>query len=335
MAQAPAGENTGGGRVVPSTDRRTFLKSALGGASAAALPSLGLGGLGLAACSGGGQAADLATTPLADKLTLLTGPRGVNMTVLSGDDGLVLVDAGPPEIAEGLRAALRMLPNGGSVRTVFNTHYHLDQTGGNEVLADAGAAILAHARTKTWMSQRIWVPHQLAYIDARPEGAWPTETFYTEGQTTAGDETIDYGYLVDAHTDGDIYVFFRDANVLAIGDLGSPDRDPVFDWFAGGWIGGRVDAQAKLLELADENTKIVPAYGPVMSRADLEVEQAMLSTLFDRTSTLFRKGRSASDFITEGALDDLPRTFDDPEKLMYDIHKGLWGHQDALAHEIV
>ena len=96
-----------------------------------------------------------------------------------------------------------------------------------------------------------------------------------------------------------------------------------------------MDAQAKLLELADADTRIVPAYGPVMSRAELEAEHAMLATLYERVNTLFRRGRSAKDFLAEGALDGLPRTFSDPDKLMYDIHKGLWGHQDALGHDIV
>jgi glyoxylase-like metal-dependent hydrolase (beta-lactamase superfamily II) len=309
-----------------ATDRRSLLKTALGGAALAAMPAL-------TAC--GAKAASFATATLADGITLLTGANGLNMTAFSSGDGLVLVDSGAPDTAPGLRGALRALPQGGAVRLVINTHYHLDQTGGNEPLAKAGARILAHARTKTWLSAPIWVPHEMRYLDARAPEALPTETFYTEGQATSGGETIDYGYLVDAHTDSDIYVFFRQANVLAIGDLGSPDRDPVFDWFAGGWLGGRIDAQAKLLTLANDETRIVPAYGPVMSRAELEAEHAMLATLYERVHALFRKGRSAKDFIKEGALDGLPRTFEDPDKLMYDIHKGLWGHQDALSHDIV
>ncbi len=316
--------------MAPTTDRRSFLKTALIGAGVTALPTLGL-----AACGGGGGASNFATTSLTDRVALLTGSGGANMLALSGGDGLVLVDTGAPQDADGLRNALRALGSGGRVGTAFNTHYHLDQTGGNETLAEAGAKIVAHARTKTWMSAPIWTPGELRYIDARAAGALPTETFYTEGQATVGDETVDYGYLVDSHTDGDIYVFFREANVLAVGDLASPDRDPVFDWFAGGWLGGRVDAQAKLLALADETTQIVPAYGPVMSRAELEAEHAVLTTLYERVHGLFRRGRSAADFIKEGALEDLPRTFEDPDKLMYDIHKGLWGHQDALSHDIV
>ena len=61
----------------------------------------------------------------------------------------------------------------------------------------------------------------------------------------AGEEQIDYGYLVTAHTGGDIYVYFKDSNVLAVGDVASPVKDPELDWITGGWIGGRVDAHRR------------------------------------------------------------------------------------------
>ena len=85
-----------------------------------------------------------------------------------------------------------------------------------------------------------------------------------------GGEQIDYGYLLLAHTSGDIYVHFKNSNVLAVGDVASPVRDPAFDYFTGAWIGGRVDAMDLLLKLSDEQTRFVPAYGPVMTRAEFK-----------------------------------------------------------------
>ena len=78
----------------------------------------------------------------------------------------------------------------------------------------------------------------------------------------AGGERVGYGYLIDAHTSGDIYIFFRDANVLAVGDVVSPVRDPKLDYLTGAWLGGRVDAMDRLLKLSDDKTRIVPGYGP-------------------------------------------------------------------------
>ncbi len=99
-------------------------------------------------------------------------------------------------------------------------------------------------------------------MKALPAAALPTSTFRDKGELKVGAERIECGYLLEAHTRGDIYVFFRDSNVLAVGDVASPLRDPALDWYAGGWLGGRVDAMDDLLKLANDETKIVPAYGP-------------------------------------------------------------------------
>src|SRR5204862_7550656 len=105
------------------------------------------------------------------------------------------------------------------VRTLFNTHYHLENTGANEPLTKAGARIVAHQSTKEWMSTPYWIPAEDRYEKPRPKAAQPTETFYASGSMKAGTEQIDYGYLIEAHTSGDIYVFFREANVMAVGDI--------------------------------------------------------------------------------------------------------------------
>ena len=115
------------------------------------------------------------------------------------------------------------------------------------MFAAAGAKIIAHQRTRQWMSSDYWVPAEERYEKARPKAARPTETFLTTGSLKAGDEQIDYGYLTLAHTNGDIYVYFKNANVLAVGDVASPLRDPALDYFTGAWIGGRVDAMDILL----------------------------------------------------------------------------------------
>ena len=78
----------------------------------------------------------------------------------------------------------------------------------------------------------------------------------------SGSEQIDYGYLTLAHTSGDIYVFFKTSNVLAVGDVASPLRDPALDWFTGAWIGGRVDSMDTLLTLAMNRPGSCPRMAP-------------------------------------------------------------------------
>lgn len=261
---------------------------------------------------------------LTDKIAVLDG-GGANVVAFSGGEGLVLVDSGTPK---SLTGALK-------VQTLFNTHYHLDQTGNNEIFAAAGAKIIAHERTCKWMSTDYWVPAEDRYEKARPKAARPTEVFETIGSLQAGGEQIDYGYLELAHTSGDIYVYFKTSNVLAVGDVASPERDPALDWFTGAWIGGRVDAMDTVLKLANDQTKIVPAYGPVMTRAELKAERDMLAQVRARLFDQVREGEGPKDMLQAGLLNGLARTWKDPYKFLYDADKGLWAHHDKIDHNVV
>jgi cyclase len=290
-------------------DRRELLKSALAGTAVLALPSLLRG--------------------QAEKIAILRAGEG-NIVALSTADGLVLVDSGAPQFREQLMAALN-----GKVVTLFNTHHHIDQTGNNETFSTAGTKIIAHKRTLEWMSSDHWVPAEERYETARPKAARPTETFVTTGSLKTGGEQIDYGHLILAHTNGDIYVFFRNSNVLAVGDVASPLRDPALDYFTGAWIGGRVDAMDILLKLANEQTRIVPAYGPVMSKAEFEAERNMMEEVRERLFKQVREGDGPKDMLERGVLKGLPRTWKDPYKFLYDAAKGLWAHHDKLGPNVV
>jgi cyclase len=278
----------------------------------------------------GAQSSKVSTLALTDKLSVIVGAPG-NVIALNAADGIVLVDSGAADMARAVKAAL----TGGKVKTLFNTHYHADQTGGNELFAKDGATIHAHVVTKQWLSSDYYVPTEDRWASALPAAARPTQSFRTRGEMTAGNEHIEFGYLLEAHTRGDIYVFFRDSNVLAAGDVASPERDPIHDWFAGGWLGGRVDALDDLLELANDQTRIVPAYGPVMSKADLQAERDMMAKLYDLTTAMTDKGRSAKDMLDEGVLNEVPRKFNDPYRFLYDIAKGHWAHYTNFGGNIV
>lgn len=295
-------------------DRRSFLAAA-GGTLGCSLAG------GVAGCqSMGSRAARLPAQFATDRVTVITGAPG-NVIALKTTDGVVLVDSGSAGQAASVSATL-----GTRVRALFNTHHHVDQTGGNALFGSAGATIRAHVITREWLETDYYVPADNRWVRALPAVALPTETFRGSGSATFGAEHVEYGYLLEAHTRGDIFVHLRDSNVLCAGDVASPERDPAFDWYAGGWLGGRVDAMNVLLERADESTRIVPAYGPVMTRAQLQAERDLLAKLFDRAGNGLMEGRSARDLLDAGVLADLGRTFQDPYKLLYDISKGLWAH---------
>jgi cyclase len=320
-----------------TTDRRSFLRTSWSGLAAlASVPVLGsLGGCQQLPSrqSPGSMTARksaLPTEKLTDRVTLITGAPG-NVVALSSTDAILLVDSGSSAFARAVRATLA----GARVRTLFNTHYHAEQTGGNELFGKAGAEIHAHLITRQWLATDYYVPAEDRWVKALPKVAWPTKTFRETGEMRVGTERIEYGYLLEAHTRGDIYVFFRDSNVLAVGDVVSPLRDPSLDWYAGGWLGGRVDAMDVLLALAHDETKIVPAYGPVLSRAQLKIERDMMAHLYDRTTDLTDHGRSARDMLEAGVLNEVQRKFADPYRFLYDVCKGNWAHYTNFGGNIV
>jgi glyoxylase-like metal-dependent hydrolase (beta-lactamase superfamily II) len=256
---------------------------------------------------------------------------GSNVLAVSTSDGFVLVDGGVPKSFEKIMGSLGA---NAKVTALFNTHHHADQTGNNESFSTR-TKIIAHKRTLEWMSADHWIQADERFEKARPKSARPTETFLTTGSLKAGSERIDYGYLTLAHTNGDIYVHFRDANVLAVGDVASPLRDPALDYVTGAWIGGRVDAMDLLLTLANEQTRIVPAYGPVMSKAEFKAERDVMEEVRTRLFDRVREGDGPKDMLERGVLKGLARTWNDPYKFLYDAAKGLWAHHDKLGPNVV
>jgi cyclase len=302
-------------------DRRQFLFGSIGALAVSAIPAA-------------------VRAQVNDRLAVLTA-GGTNVVALRSGNALVLADSGTPALADALMRSLaeRKAPSerdaSAERTTVFNTHWHLENTGANERLRDAGAEIIAHEQTRVWMSTPTWLPAEDRYRQPRPKNAQPTKTFYVNGSMTAGAEHIEYGYLIEAHTSGDIYVFFRDSNVLAAGDVASPSRDPELDYLTGAWIGGRLDALTKLVSLANADTRIVPGFGPVITRAQLQAERDMMKTIYERGVDRIRAGDSPDDMLAAGVLKDLPRTFADPKKFIYAVHKGLWAHHNKLHPNIV
>ncbi|MGH8327954.1 MAG: MBL fold metallo-hydrolase [Steroidobacteraceae bacterium] len=319
------------------TDRRSFLHASLGGlAGLASVPLV----VGLEGCQPlpvrpvAERAVPLSRQKVTARITVIAGAPG-NVVALSSGDAVLLVDSGSAALARRVQATLA----GARVSTLIDTHYHADQTGGNELFGAAGATIHAHEITREWLATDYYVPRLDRWVKALPKAAQPTVTFRDKSELTAGGESVECGYLLEAHTRGDIYVHFRDSNVLAVGCVSSPLRDPALDWYAGGWIGGRLDAMSKLVKLANGQTRIVPAYGPVISRAQLDQERVMMQYLYDRTTQLTDHGRSAQDMLDEGVMKDVAqkfgRTFKDPYRFLYDVSKGLWAHYTNFGGNIV
>ncbi|HUK01998.1 MAG TPA: MBL fold metallo-hydrolase [Steroidobacteraceae bacterium] len=307
------------------TGRRRFLQGMAVSAAGAAV-ALAPGSRALARA----LSEPLKVMALTPQLSLISGAGG-NVLALTGPQGVLLVDSGSAERTRDLMDVVAKLPGGRRVTTLFNTHWHWDHTGGNDAFRKAGAEIIAHENTRLWLGTTIWCDWQNRTYPPRAKAALPTRTFYKRGELAFGPETIEYGWLGQAHTDGDLYVFFRGQNVLAVGDVLAVGQYPVMDTSTGGWIGGLRDATEKLTHIGDEKTQIVPGSGPVQTRADLAAEHEMLASLQQDLWQMARKGWGADDMIAHNATAKYDARWGKPDEFIASVYRGFTGHLRELG----
>ena len=306
-------------------DRRGFLSASARLLGAGVLTSVA----GLRRSAAQSAAGMLTVVPLRDDgLVQIRGPSS-NVLLLAERTGALLVDSGTAETSTELRHTLDERLGGARVGTLINTHWHPDHTGGNDAFGKAGAKIAAHENTRLWMSTEYYVDWQRRTYEPRAPEALPNATFFSSDPQPivleSGGEQVEYGHLREAHTDGDVYVHFRERNVIAAGGAVGGGIYPILDPATGGWIGGLVEAQTKLLALANDATLIVPHSGPAQSRAQLEEQLAMLRTVRERVENLMRKGRSAAEMIAAGVTAEFDARYGgDGPRFIRNMYDGLW-----------
>jgi glyoxylase-like metal-dependent hydrolase (beta-lactamase superfamily II) len=276
------------------------------------------------------QPTPLATTPLNGHLHLVSGAGG-NVLLVTSSDALVLVNGGSPERSNELLETVATHAQGRPLTTLINTDWCADHTGSNESAGAIGAQIIAHEHTKQYLANDQFIEWQKRTYKARPKNALPTKTFYTKGSITAGAERLDYGHLGQAHTDGDIYVHLPASNVLVTGHVLTVGRYPIADYTTGGWLGGLLTATKTLLDLSNAETRIIPATGPVQTRADLQAQFEMLTTLRERLAKMMRQGMSANDMLAAGATKEFDATWGDPTLFVPVTYRGMWLHVRELG----
>lgn len=301
--------------------RRQILKTAIGGAAGIVLG----GSLRLTAAPAQATSQDSGTLKLADDLFVLRLPGEANVVVQTSADGVLLVDGGSAKGSDALLKAVTSLPNGGGrIHTLFNTHWHSEQTGSNERLGKAGTTIIAQENTRLWLTQDVTWPWNGQKFKKFAKIAQPNKTFYENGKLDSG---VRYGYISDAaHTDGDLYVFFPQQNVLAVGDAVSGQGWPVVDWWTGGWIGGIVGGLQRLQTVANGETKIVPARGGVLSLADLRSQVDMYGTIYDRLSQMMNRGRGPTEAVEAKPTKEFDDKMGNPDEFVRRSFESLWAY---------
>jgi len=274
-----------------------------------------------------GHAANSALQPhaLTDKLSLITGAGG-NVVVFNGSRGLALVDSGEANQAQALLSLLDELGRQAPLRTLINTHWHPDHSGGNEAIRARGASIMAHENTRLWLGADFEVHWRQQRFTPRPAAALPDTTHYVSGELDLGGEVVQYHHGAQAHTDGDLFLLFPTSNVLVAGGLLTQGRYPICDIATGGWIGGLINANKSMLELANDDTVIVPDRGPALTKADLQNQHDMLTTLFEKMKDLTREGLNGDDMLRIGLTAEFDAEWGDPEEFVQETYRGMWAH---------
>ena len=226
----------------------------------------------------------ISTTKLSDRLVMYSGPGG-NVVVLHGAEGKLVVDSFMQPAWPQLKAMLDRL-GGGAIRTLIDTHWHLDHVDNNAHFREAGASILAHVNTRTRLTQ----PHDLLdmHFEPAPPEALPTDTFPDKRSLTMNGEPIAVTHVAAAHTDTDVFVHYTRANVLHMGDVFFNGMYPFIDASTGGNINGMIAGADRALAMTNARTKIVPGHGPLSDHAGLLKYRRVIATVRDRVQEMKR-----------------------------------------------
>jgi len=234
---------------------------------------------------------------LAENLYMLwdSGGKG-NTTVLTGDDGVLMIDTKVETSADKLLAKIGELSEK-PIRFAIITHWHFDHVGGNENVAKTGAAIVAHENVRKHMG----IEHDMKILNIKvppaPEIARPLVTFAKEITFHLNGEDVKVFHVAPGHTDGDAVIYFQNANVIHMGDLYFQGLYPYIGIYSGGSIDGMIKVINAILPMIDENTKVVPGHGPLSNKGHLQEYVSMLTAIRKNVSRLLQNGHTMEEVV--------------------------------------
>jgi glyoxylase-like metal-dependent hydrolase (beta-lactamase superfamily II) len=248
---------------------------------------------------------------LGSGISMLIG-QGGNLGLSVGDDGVFLIDDQYVTNATANLAKIEELAKG-KPKYLVNTHWHFDHAGGNETFAKAGATIFASENVRKRLSNEIITTGRTAQPQAAPRAAWPVVTFTSGVDFHLNGQTIRaVNAPMPTHTDGDVLIYFVEADVLHTGDTYMKDRYPFVDTGSGGTQAGFIATLTRALEITGPSTKIIPGHGDLATEADLQAALDMHKGARAAVDALVKQGKTLQETVAAKPLQPWNARFGGP-----------------------
>lgn len=257
------------------------------------------------------NAVEIATYHVRGTVHYVSG-RGGNIGLSVGEDGVVMVDDQFAPLTDRILEAIRGISNG-DIRFLINTHVHGDHVGGNENLGRMGILILAQDRVRARL------------VDRLPPVALPSLTYSEDITIHLNGEEVHIFSLPASHTDGDSVIFFKESDVMVVGDVFRTVAFPVIDRNNGGTLPGTIETLGLIAGRAGPNTLIVPGHGEVSSREDVMEFRDMVIDVSGRVSDLVEQGLTYEQVAAANPTQAYQERWGDPERFLTAVYAELGG----------
>lgn len=282
---------------------------------------------GLVARAGG----NFEATALDAHIWVVAGPSG-NTLVAHDADGLILIEGVPATYAAEYLDFVRGLSGESRIKALVNTHWHPESAGLNASLAGTATKVIAHFNTRQWLGATIRKRGDTILHTPVPAHELPDTTFHDSYSLPFRGGNIELGYMLHAHTDGDIYAWFPEQNILFTGPvLRADDWNPV-DLATNGFIGGMLDALHALSALTNDSSVVVPASGKVLDKVGYESLVGMYQNLFDAMVTELRAAHSAEEVVAANPAAGLMPGWGAPDLFLDEGFRSFYGHLRSTRH---
>lgn len=232
---------------------------------------------------------------LTDNIYMLKGAGG-NIGVLTGKDGTLVVDDQFAPLSNKINGAIKTL-DPAEIKFLVNTHIHGDHSGGNDNFARMGVTIVAHDNVRERMMKESTARNGQKN-PPRAKEAWPVISFPDRINFHLNDEDIEVIALDKGHTDGDVMIHFKKANIYHTGDAFVRYGYPFIDASNGGSFMAFVNSLDRMLAVLDDNSRVIPGHGELATKADVKAFRDKMADIRDQITAALKKGTKVEDITS-------------------------------------